>query len=244
MAAPTYVAEFEGTWSTTTTPKTSASISANAGDVLVAIGIVADSSDTFSTPTNSGVAQTWTLQAQASATSFTRVAIWTCKVDTTQAMTVSLARTTGATADKYGLTVHQYRDVDTVTPVGAANATTGSGAPALSLTTQQTDSAVLVANADWGAIDGTVRTWLTVNGSVGTEMTYFRDSTAYTVYVDRYTDAGAAGAKSLGLSGPTGQTFSIAAVEIRGIVTASAARPPRARQVQARSRGSRGAVFA
>jgi hypothetical protein len=132
-----------------------------------------------------------------------------------------------------------------VTPVGAANATTGSGAPALTLTTQQTDSSVLVANGDWAALDGAVRTWNTVNGSVGTEMTYLRDTTpAYTVYVDRYTDAGGAGAKSLGLSAPTGQTFSIAAVEIRGIVVASAARPRPARRVQARARSSRGAVFA
>jgi hypothetical protein len=245
MATPTYVAEFEGTWTTTTTPKTSASISATAGDVLVAVGIVADSSDTFSTPTNSGVAQTWTLQAQATAASFTRVAMWTCVVSTTQAMTVSLARTTGGTADKYGLTVHQYSAVDTVTPIGAANATTGSGAPALTLTTQQTDSSVLVVSADWAAVDGAVRTWNTVNGSVGTEMTYTRETTgAYTIYIDRYTDAGGAGSKSLGLSAPVGQTFSIAAVEIRGIVVASAARPPRARRVQGRSGNTRGAVFA
>jgi hypothetical protein len=72
-----------------------------------------------------------------------------------------------------------------------------------------------------------------------------RDTTgAYTVYIDRYTDAGGAGSKSLGLSAPTGQTFSIAAVEIRGIVVASASRLARARRVQARSGNTRGAVFA
>jgi len=43
------------------------------------------------------------------------------------------------------------------------------------------------------------------------------------VYVAYYPDAGTAGSKTVGLSAPTGQQYSIVAVEIKGTAGAAAA---------------------
>jgi hypothetical protein len=96
-----------------------------------------------------------------------------------------------------------------------------SGAPSLSITTTQDNSAIVVANGDWNATDGASRTWRTA-GSSATENTYFRDSTRYTAYGAYHADAGTAGGKTVGLSAPGGQKYSIIAVEVKGTAAAAA----------------------
>jgi hypothetical protein len=92
---------------------------------------------------------------------------------------------------------------------------TATGAPSLNLATTQADSAIVVANADWFALDGSSRTWRTGAGPP-TELSYARGSASYTVYAARHANAGAAGSKTVGLSAPGGQKYSLAAVEIKG----------------------------
>jgi hypothetical protein len=71
MAAPTFVADEEGSagWDSTTTPKTTASFSVLANDVLVALVGAADSTNT-TLDLVSGGSLTWANQKSVSATNY------------------------------------------------------------------------------------------------------------------------------------------------------------------------------
>jgi len=116
-----------------------------------------------------------------------------------------------------------YRGSDGFGAVGAPAVGTTNGLA--TFTTQAANSAVLAFSADWNAVDGTTRTRRTINASTGTEETYYRNSVEYTVYTQRYDDAGAAGSVSAGYSAPTGQKSAIIAVEIKGAAAGAAALP-------------------
>lgn len=212
MPAPTFVAEYETLWTGTTTPKT-ASVTTAVGDVLVVVAMLENHLGTLSTPTG-GTGLTWTLRQEVAASpssDWCGVYVWTATATTAETFTLSIAR--GGTAVVWGFNCLRFSGSD---GIGASSKTNTTGAPSLGLTTTGANSAIVVANADWAALDGTSRTWRTVNGSVGNENTYFRSSTTYGVYANRHMDAGAAGANTVGLSAPTGQSYSIAAVEVLG----------------------------
>lgn len=205
MPAPTFIGESETVWNTTTSPKT-AVISVQAGDILVAIGATGDQSSSLAV---SGGSLTWTLQQSVNVASFCWTGVWTATATSTTSVTVSFTRS-GNTASWIGGNVLLFRASG---GVGASNKTNAAGAPSLSLTTTQANSAVVVFNTDWNAI-ATARTWRTGAGAL-TEQTYVT-GTQYTVYGGFHADAGAAGANTVGLSAPTGQAYGIIAVEIKG----------------------------
>jgi hypothetical protein len=113
----------------------------------------------------------------------------------------------------WGSEVKVWRSSD---GVGAsAKANVASGAPSLDLTTTQADSAICVYNNDWNAQDGTSRVWRT-NAGAFTESNYYRDASHHTAYSGSHANAGAIGTYATGLSAPTGQKYSIIALEIKG----------------------------
>lgn len=96
--------------------------------------------------------------------------------------------------------------------VGTTPGGTGS-APSLPLSVSA-NSAVEVGVDDAAAVDGTTRTWRTVNGSPMTEQLYFRQAPDYAAYGGYSSDAGAAGTIVTGLSAPGAQEWSAIGVEI------------------------------
>jgi hypothetical protein len=216
---PSFIQEAETAWNSVTTPKTTGSFTVVSGDILVCFAIAEDFGMTFSTPTNTGTAFTWTLQQEVAITDYARVAVWTALATTGQSMTVSVARGSGDTLDYFGANVLTIRGASAV---GASSQTNvSSGAPTLNITTTQAGSLLVVANGDWNTVDGTSRTWRTVNGNTptagnGLEVTYFRDVSKYAAYGAYYPDAGAIGTYAVGLSAPSGQKYAIIAVEIKG----------------------------
>jgi hypothetical protein len=58
------------------------------------------------------------------------------------------------------------------------------------------------------------------------ERLYFRDSVRYTAYDGYWSDAGAAGANSYGLSAPSAQDYAVIAVEVKGTAGGGATLPP------------------
>jgi hypothetical protein len=91
----------------------------------------------------------------------------------------------------------------------------------LALTTTGANSAVINIVGDWNAVDGASRVWRTINSitpssGAGTEGLYLLDTGLATIYSARWTDVGAAGSKTTGLSAPTGQKYSIIAIEVLG----------------------------
>ena len=219
MAAPTFVAEYESAWNTNA-DKTVA-VTTAIGDVLVALCVSsnwADSSDDITAPTG-GTGLTWTTQETIFLDDYTAVAVFTTTasaVNTGASITVSLS---GAVDALLGVNILRFSGS---TGIGAAEKTNAvSGAPSLNITTTQANSALCVVNGDWDAVDGTTRTWRTVNSITptagnGLEKTYFRDAAQYTVYAALYNDAGTVAAKTVGLSAPGAQRYAIAVVEVLG----------------------------
>jgi hypothetical protein len=208
---PTFVAEYGDTWNNATSPK-SASVTVANGDALVVIAITEDESRSLGTPTGGGL--TYTLQEEVNVTDYTHVYVWTALSASSQSFTLDVAHASGDNTMWYGLIVLRFSSVSSI---GAAEKTNvSSGAPSLSITTTSANSSLVIASGDWNATDGTARTWRSVNGSAATETTYFRDASHYTVYTGYHSDAGSTGAKTVGLSAPSGQKYAIAAVELVG----------------------------
>jgi formylglycine-generating enzyme required for sulfatase activity len=205
----TMVQEAETTWSGTATSKTTASFNVQVGDVLVAYSGVEHA--TNNPITISGGSLTWTLQQSIHTdTSDADVYIWTAVASSTTSITVTF--TLGNLTVQYGGNVLTFRNSS---GVGASAATVVDGGPSLNLTTTKANSAIVLVNADWNAVDGSSRTYRAGTGSF-TEQTYGYVSGTYTAYGGYYANAGAIGTYAVGLSTPTGQHSSIAAIEIKG----------------------------
>lgn len=213
MAAPTFVAEYETVVNTTTSPKT-VSVTTAVGDVLVLFGVAENRLVTLGTPSG-GTSLTWTSRQEVTATptaDWCTARVWTATATTAETFTLSVTRT-GDTGQFWGWICLRWSGSD---GIGAsAKTNVSSGAPSLAITTTGANSAVCCANTDWNAL-ATSRTWRTVNSSTGTEQMYVNVSGRYTSYANRWNDVGAAGSKTVGLSAPTGQKYSIVAVEVLG----------------------------
>ena len=185
-----------------------------AGDVLVAYSLTEDQSVAASV---AGGGLTWTQRQQVNVSAYGRAYVWTATATANGSVAVTFTRTAGGTDKHFGGGVVAYRDSAGVGSSAKVNAT---GAPSLSLTTTEADSAVVVANVDWNAVDGASRTWRSVNGSAATELAYGRSAAHHTAYAGRHANVGAAGSKTLGLSAPSGQKYATVAVEVKGSTTA------------------------
>jgi hypothetical protein len=128
-------------------------------------------------------------------------------------ITVSLARPTTNTSVWWGFSATVVRDHGGVGVPFEADIGTGSGAPSAAATCSA-NSLVLCQVNDWNAVDGTSRTWRTINGSPMTETLYFRDSSRHTVYGGYCPDTGAGGSITIGLTAPTGQRYILMGIEI------------------------------
>jgi fibronectin-binding autotransporter adhesin len=211
---PTFVAEYETAFNSNGTPKTT-SVTVAAGDYLVVVGMSEDAAYTLSTPTGGGL--TYTLQQSVVVTDYCTAYIWTAPAPTSQSFTLSVSMS--GSSGWWGANCLRFSGG---TGIGASSKTNiASGAPSLGLTTTADNSTIVCASSDWTAADGSSRTWRTVNGFTpaagGTgEATYFRDGTHYAAYAAYWPDAGTAGSKTVGVSSPSGQKYSIIAVEVLG----------------------------
>jgi hypothetical protein len=215
---PTFVSETQTVFNTATTPKTTANISVNNGDVLIACGIIEGQASSTSDSINvTGGSLTWTKNQWVKVANNTYVLVASTTATSTTTITVTFTHV-GNTSLWFGGDAFVFRDSN---GIGASNKTNSTGAPSMSLTTTQTNSAIVYVSGDWSAQDGTSRTWNTINSITptagnGLERLYFRDAAHYTAYIAYWSDVGGTGAKTLGLSAPGSQTYSIAAIEVKG----------------------------
>ena len=211
MAAPVFVAEYETAW-TGNPSSLSKSVTTAVGDVLVIIAGESNGGGTLGTPTDDGPGLTYTLrQSIHVSTSWADAYVWTATATSAATFNITVAKTGGTPV--WGFNVLRFSGSS---GIGASSKTNVSGgAPSLGITTTGANSAIVVINTDWNAVDGASRTWRTA-GSAATEVTYVKASTFVTDYGAYHADAGSAGAKTVGLSAPSGQKYSIIAVEILG----------------------------
>ena len=74
-------------------------------------------------------------------------------------------------------------------------------------------SAVVALSSDWNGADGAARAYLTA-GTAPTEETYQFFSGSYTSYGIYYPDVGNSGTATIGFAAPSGQKYTMAALEI------------------------------
>jgi hypothetical protein len=207
-APPTAVSSGQvASWKTESTSKRFTLDGLEVGDTLAAYGLTEDQSITAAI---SGRGLTWTQRRQVNVGNHGRAYVWTATAITAGSLTLTCRR--GTAGGSYGCGAVAYRDSD---GIGASAKANGTGAPALSFATMQDDSALLVANVDWLAFDGERRAWRTSVGPLS-ELTYERSSRDHTVYAARHPAVGAIGGKTVGLTAPGRQRYSIVAVEIKG----------------------------
>jgi hypothetical protein len=182
--------------------------SVQVGDLIVVYGLTEGNGFTLTTPTD-GV-NTYTLRQSDLTAGHGASYLWTAIASTTTTLTIST--TISASAEMGGLQVEIWRNHG---GLGNTNKAIGTGAPSVALTATGAQSAMSIGIVDWGAVDGTTRTRLTVNGSTGTEEVYLRSAADATFYGARWSDVGAAGSKTLGYSLPSTMDYSILATEIK-----------------------------
>lgn len=218
---PTRVSYGASVFNTTTTPKT-VNVTVQTGDRLVVASLGESGNVTNVTTAPTGGSLTYTQAASLGASSDARAIAWTATASGNNTFDVSCVRPSSSTSVWWGCCVWVYRNSDGFGTVGAP--ALGTVSNTVTLTTTGDNSALVVVADDYNALDGSSRTGRTVNGSTGTEETYFFDSVHHTVYTRRWDDTGSIGSVTAGYSAPTGQDCAIIAIEILG--TTSVSLPP------------------
>lgn len=214
---PTLAATYATDYTTYIVGSKTTSVTTQAGDLVVVTAAMENGSDAFIAPTGNSI-NFIQRQLIGAAVDYAPVGIWT-GVDmvggTNWTFSIGRSNSTG----RFGATVYIFRNYGYV---GASNATTlNGGAPTLSLAPTNPSSALVVVSADWNAVDGSSRTWNTINGTTptsgnGLEKNYLYVSGQYTTYGAYYPNIGATDSKTVGLAAPSGQKYSIAVIEIVG----------------------------
>ena len=222
MAAPTFVAQYATEFNTTTSPKTAMSaVAITSGDVLVAVGVKENDLYYMAVAENGGAS--FIAKQSIDLSYYTEVAAYTYIAPSSETITVTF---TSNASYRFGGNVIRFSGASGIGASSKANAYSGS--PSVSITTTQANSAIVVIVGDWNARSGTQT--FTSNGGAGnpTLLTgYPGDNTYYGVAIAYYPDAGTAGAKTVGMSAPTGQQWAIIAVEVKGTAGATGSLPPR-----------------
>lgn len=227
MATPptrvSYNVPTSGNYSSTTTPKTSNSFDVVAGDLIVVLASAENGAASLSTnPTASGGSVTWTARFNTAGTSGngSRVTCWTGAVGATATgVTISVAR--AGTALFWGFSATLWRNHGGVGAIAMETLTTGSETPAIDILTTGDNSAVQYTNNDWNAVDGSSRAFRSINVSA-VETVYFRSAANHTVYGCYWSDTGAAGTKTMGLTAPAAQRPAHGGIEILGTTSGTA----------------------
>ena len=207
-----------GGFGDTTTPKSSPTFDVVNGDLLVLQAFSEDSTVTLGTPTWDGTG-TWTLQQSVVVSSYCTAYLFTCPVTATATGRTITVTQTGGLTRMWSFIASLWRNHGGLGVTGKANVT--GGLPTLTLPVSA-GSAVVCGNSDWAAVDGTTRTWNTVNGAAMTEAVYFRSAANYTMYTGYSIDTAGllGGPETLGLVAPAGQTYAIMGAEIKGTINA------------------------
>jgi hypothetical protein len=216
-SSPTFVsATPSATWDNLGSSFSVTGVAVQTGDVIVACHLKEYKDGTIQTPTNDGAALVWTQQQNLDHSDENcELAIFTAIADSNRTIQVNFS--ISLSGNSHGGVVFVFRnasvgnsalthDLDDVEPMD------------VSITTSQANSAIVVIAADWQARDGASRAWLTADAGSFTETQYNFSSGNYTVYLGYHPDAGASGAKTVGVDSnaalpPRG---SIAAIEIKG----------------------------
>lgn len=221
VASPPLVAVYKSNVVVSSAPSV-ASTTFQAGDWVYVIGQTADAIHVLGTPTGPPVGSPgWTLLQSKGGADSGSVKLWYAKVTTNWTGTISIPITTQGNVEAL---FRAYRYDGRSSGLGAnasadPSANGGSGVLALSLTTQQPDSAILWGGNDWIAGAWTTPSFRLPSGSSAAVNDGHGHVTRMNWVSAHHDDAGPAGVKSVGLTTPTNWRTVIAAVEVLGDIT-------------------------
>ena len=193
--------------STDTASLVTPSFTPAAGEILVIKGITAARSQTMSTPAGGGL--TYTLRKSDTTASHVAAYIWTAPVTVSSPMTVTVA--VSGSSVPHSIVVERWSSAKLAATPATCD-TTGTGAPSTTITTVAANSQVSWLNGDWTAVNGASRTYNTTSATPA-EDGYTTTTGQYTAYYATQA-AATAGSQTLGVTAPTGQTWTLLGIEI------------------------------
>jgi hypothetical protein len=158
-------------------------------------------------PSATGGGISWTKRVENLVPSTAYVAIWTAIVTAGgSAITIS-GTSSGSTPSYISMVIERWTGAQ-IAPSPAYAYANGTGAASASMTVTGSGSTISWVNGDWNAQSGSV----TYTGGA-TQDGYQYQSGAYTAYYAYQTAS--AGAATIGMTAPTGQTYTIMGLEIQ-----------------------------
>lgn len=194
----------------------SGSFSVQAGDVLVAGGMSGTGSTSAPFTITDSMGLTWTKRAEVTQTPSVNYAVlWTAVVQTTGTVSYQINRP--ASGPNWRGFCQVWRGVS---GIGAANTGQASGGEPTTTLTTSANSSIVIASSDNTAIDAST-TYNTATAGAFTPGTNYPIVSlfSYAFYAGYYADVGAAGSKTVGITYPNAQNYSIVAVELESIST-------------------------
>jgi hypothetical protein len=207
-----FATDFEDTSNTVTL---TASVTIAAGDIIVvkASSPRGDAS-AYNLPTATGL--TFTLRAsEYTQTSHNRAAIWTAEAASALGAT-TITWTWAGASNFHSMVVERWSGAQ-LDPTPVTQVAFGTGSlPSTTITPEAANSVITMLNTDWVPTTPTSRLWVTTSASDGVVWELwlkFLSLNYWTSYA--YMRAGAIGSKTLGMSAPTGQNWTILALELQ-----------------------------
>lgn len=207
MASLTVVHSFAG--STTATAKSATSFTPAVGDIVLVQNVAEDAIMTLTAPTATGLTFTQYANLGTSGAT-TRVAGWYAKVATSQAYVISYGANAGRGAGWTSGVVKWYTGADLAATPATHTLLSAGSQPSDSITTVGTNSVVDWIGGDWAAVAGTP-------AYRSSAVEDFKDQTGSGVHYCAYyahQTAAVAGAQTYGMTAPSGQTSTLAGIEI------------------------------
>lgn len=240
MAGPTLSSKFyvpSGSSGGNSNTLTTSSFTPSAGDVLIVKGGTWDTSATLNTPT--GGSQTYTNRVTVSpGSSRSWCAIWSCTISGSPgSMTVSI---TPSTSCMHSLEVEWWTGAQLATTPVTSSANSINGTPSGSITTTAANSVISMVNVDWQSQNPSTVAYVN-SANVTQEDILDAHASADSVHYFWRQTVATAGSTSYGLTSPTAQNYSMAAIEV--LAAAAAAQAPARPVVVLRQAAPRAAIF-
>lgn len=222
MAGPTYVGVYSATATSDTTATTTlaASITAGAGDLLL-LSVVTGQGHVVPQSVSGG-GLTWTKHAAnpTDVAADAEATIFTATSPTAQTFTATVTVADSSSGHHaWNWQCQRWSNAQLTGNFWTAAASTSGQ---LSITTSAANVALAMVVSDYNTVSGASRTYVTASAGAFTETYYATLGSGTDVaYCGYYANAGAAGAKTVGLSAPTGMSAAIVVAEVAAATTAS-----------------------
>lgn len=193
------------------TTLTTASFTPTVGDVIVVKAATENSNTHVGTPSD-GQGNAYTSRATSTVVSTCEAKVFTAVTASAASMTVSCTFTT--TSGFHSMTVERWTGAALAGTPAVNGTKTGTGAPTSTITSTLAGSVITWCNGDFAAVSPASRTYNTTSATPSEEGLHDKSGTGNYVSYFAWQTAASAASQTFGLTAPTGQTWTLLAIEI------------------------------